>query len=132
MNQLRPRFIVVVGILALVLASGAAMAADRACFSWSDSATVGTINFDASGSSATSPDYIYWYVWNFGDGTGGGPSGVATTSHTYAPPGPYDLDATLTVTYLPSGNVVSVTCHVFIFQPPFGPLYPGAGSCCSS
>ena len=61
------------------------------------SATVGTpINFNGAASSASGGRTIATYTWDFGDGTGAGPSATPTTTHPFGVAGTYTV--TLTVT----------------------------------
>lgn len=122
--------VVPVLLLAMLLSGSALFATEQACFNWSRGAD-GTLNFDASASVPGPGDHVYVYSWNFGDGNGGF-TGVATISHTYPSPPPYDSTVRLQVIYSPSWNAPSVSCDTWPWVYPSGIQPPSSGTCCSS
>ncbi len=64
----------------------------------------------------------YYYVWNFGDGSSAGPfTNPGPITHTYAAPGEYDAQLTVTDSAVPNctgtANTANVIFHVTVVEP---------------
>ena len=91
-------------------------------FSPTSPGTTTVVQFNAGASSASSGRTIAGYTWNFGDGTTG--TG-ATTTHTFATAGVYNVELTVTDSTGATGTSVSqVTVSAASGGAPTAPLVP--------
>lgn len=111
-------------IVLLLLATAAPAQAATSCFDWSCANL--TCTFNAACSSAS--PFVYKYLWDFGDGSGWGPTGNSSLSHTYSASGPANPVVSLTITYFSEPGATTTTCEITV-RFVVGPQYPLNGRC---